>query len=166
MTDIIAASDSKKTTSFAIVVLITITALYEGIILATAIFLSPIVATILLSIITTIIVNAIVFLLNTKYPLKFVDDFKTWAGKKQANLNPKITRLVEISKIGGTFISSLLLGPPPTALLIDALGYKKPWNYILATSSGIFFCVTWILTYNGSVTMLEALFKKMPILVH
>jgi hypothetical protein len=144
---------------------VAITVIYEVLIAVIAIFLDPITAAITLSIITTLIVNAIIFLLNTKFPLKFIGSFREWASQKQANLNPRIARIIEVTKIGGIFLCAFVLGPPPTSLLIDAMGYKSPHNYLLATISGIFFCVAWISVYNGSVSLLKILIRNMSPLI-
>jgi hypothetical protein len=137
-----------------------VTVAYEVLIAVVAILFKPVQAAIILSILTTIIVNAIIFLLNTKLQLKITASFRKWADKKQANLNPRIAKIVEASKIGGVFLSALALGPPPTSLLIDALGFRNPFNYALATSSGILFCIAWVATYNGSVSLLKLLLKN------
>jgi hypothetical protein len=155
------ASQSKQIGTPACVAFFAIvTAIYEVLIVVTAILLEPIQAAVALSIITTIIVNAIIFLLNTKLQLKITASFKEWADKKQADLNPKIAKIMEASKVGGVFLSALALGPPPTSLLIDVLGFKSPFNYALATSSGILFCIAWVATYNGSVSLLKLLLKN------
>jgi hypothetical protein len=137
-----------------------VTAIYEALIAIITIFFGPIQAVAIISVITTIIVNAIIFLLNTKYPLKFAASFREWAAKKQAKLNPRIVKIVEATKVGGVFLSALVFGPPPTSLLIDALGFKNPFNYALATSSGILFCIAWVAVYNGSVSLLKILLKN------
>lgn len=154
------AQDKQIGATAGVAFFVVVTAIYEALIAIVAIFFRPVQAAIVLSVITTVIVNAIIFLLNTKYPLKFVASFREWADKKQARLNPRIIKIVEATKIGGVFLSALVLGPPPTSLLINALGFKNPFNYALATSSGILFCITWIVVYNGSVSLLKTLLKN------
>ncbi|MBI4733863.1 MAG: hypothetical protein HY779_03460 [Rubrobacteridae bacterium] len=150
-------AQDKAVKSLSVIVLTAIIVIYElGLVVVVAL-LKPIESFTILGSVTTLLVNAIIFLLNSKRPFAFIEKFKSWAERKQAKMNPITAGIVSTSKVAGVVLSTLLVGPIPAAILVDALGFKRPNNYLLATFSGLFFCLLWVAVYNGGIAMTNRL---------
>ena len=127
-------------------------------IIAAVVILGPVWSVVVLSVVVAIIANAILILLNLSNPFGFVQTLKLRLEKSQSNLSPLTLKAIKVSKLLGILISSMVIGAFPTALLIHTLGYRRPYNHLLATASSLLFSLTWVAIYSGAWAGAKRLF--------
>ncbi len=129
-------------------------------IIAAVVILGPVWSVVILSVVIAIIANAILILLNLSNPFGFIQTLKLRLEKSQNNLSPLTLKAIKVSKLLGILVSSMVIGAFPTALLIHTLGYRRPYNHLLATASSLLFSLTWVAIYSGAWTGAKRLFLQ------
>jgi len=119
-------------------------------IIAAVVILGPVWSIVALSVVIAIIANAILILLSLSNPFGFIQTLKLRLEKSQNNLSPLTLKAIKVSKLLGILVSSMVIGAFPTALLIHTLGYRRPYNHLLATASSLLFSLTWVTIYSGA----------------
>ncbi|PIY41143.1 hypothetical protein, partial [Candidatus Aquicultor secundus] len=117
-------------------------------IIAAVVILGPVWSVVALSVVIAIIANAILILLSLSNPFGFIQTLKLRLEKSQNNLSPLTLKAIKVSKLLGILVSSMVIGAFPTALLIHTLGYRRPYNHLLATASSLLFSLTWVTIYS------------------
>lgn len=132
----------------------------EAWIIGTVILLGPLWSFLALSLVISVLSNIVLLMLNWNGTLGSIGRFQSWSKSKQGNLNPFVMKLVSVSKIVGIVSSAIIVGAIPTALLINFLGYKRPFDHLLATASSVLFCLTWVAIYSGVLDIIRAFISK------
>jgi len=119
------------------------------------ILLDPFWSFIILAATITLLANTIIFTLDTKTKFRFVERLRETVLYRQERLSMPVQKVIRISKTTGILTSAVILGALPTAFLIHALGYKRPFNYLVATLSSVLFVAVWVSVYSGILFGLE-----------
>ena len=130
-------------------------------IIATVALLGPIWSFITLAAIIALLANTIIFTLDTRARIHFVENLREKVLYRQERLSPLVQKVIHVSKTTGILISAAIVGALPTAFLIHALGYRRPFNYLMATLSSLLFVAVWVSIYSGILFGLKRIIYHM-----
>lgn len=130
-------------------------------IIAAVALLGPFWSFMMLATIITLLANTIIFTLDSKVKINFVEKWRDKVIYKQARLSPLVQNIIRISTAAGILTSAAIIGALPTAFLIHALGYKRPLNYLMATLSSLLFVAVWVSIYSGILFGLKRILSHM-----